>query len=41
MGETDYPINLTEQEREKLESIVSYGRHSAQIDHTCAYLAER
>ena len=30
MGETDYPINLTEQEREKLESIVSYGRHSAQ-----------
>ena len=30
MGNTEYPINLTEQEREKLESIVSYGRHSAQ-----------
>jgi transposase len=30
MGDSQYPINLTEQEREKLESIVSYGRHSAQ-----------
>lgn len=30
MGDTEYPINLTEQEREKLESIISYGRHSAQ-----------
>jgi hypothetical protein len=30
MGETEYPIDLTEIEREKLEAIVSYGRHSAQ-----------
>jgi hypothetical protein len=30
MGETEYPIDLTETEREKLEAIVSYGRHSAQ-----------
>ena len=30
MGDSKYPINLTEQEHEKLESIVSYGRHSAQ-----------
>jgi len=30
MGDTNYPINLTEQEREKLEAITSYGRHSAQ-----------
>jgi len=30
MGDSRYLINLTEQEREKLESIVSYGRHSAQ-----------
>lgn len=30
MGETEYPIDLTEIEREKLETIVSYGRHSAQ-----------
>ena len=30
MGDSEYSINLTDQEREKLESIVSYGRHSAQ-----------
>ena len=30
MGETEYPVNLTEQEREKLDAITSYGRHSAQ-----------
>ena len=30
MGETSYPINLTEEEREKLEAITSYGRHSTQ-----------
>jgi hypothetical protein len=30
MGETEYPIDLTETEREKLEAIVSYGRHSSQ-----------
>jgi hypothetical protein len=30
MGETQYPIDLTENEREKLEAITSYGRHSAQ-----------
>jgi len=29
MGDSKYLINLTEQEREKLESIVSSGRHSA------------
>ena len=30
MGDSAHSINLTDQEREKLESIVSYGRHSAQ-----------
>jgi transposase len=30
MGDTKYPIDLTENEREQLEAITSYGRHSAQ-----------
>jgi len=30
MGETQYVIDLTENEREKLEAITSYGRRSAQ-----------
>jgi hypothetical protein len=30
MGDTKYPIDLTDQERERLEAITSYGRHSAQ-----------
>jgi hypothetical protein len=30
MSETEYPIDLTATEREKLDAIVSYGRHSAQ-----------
>jgi len=30
MSETDYPIDLTATEREKLDAIISYGRHSAQ-----------
>lgn len=30
MSKTEYPVDLTEQEREKLDAITSYGRHSAQ-----------